>query len=207
MSEARLLAFDLDGTLISCAPRQTTVLLVEANRLDVKVDTSRVWEGKRDGMSTLDALLHVGMSPSKAGQLSRNWRRHIEDPAWLALDSCFDDTLGVLCAARDKGYRLLLVTARTNPTWLRLQLLRLRLASFFDEVRVVSPRSARKEKANLLRRYSPLIYIGDTEVDVDAAACAQVPFFALDRGQRCRSFLARVGASRIGTRLEEALTP
>lgn len=204
MEKVRLVALDLDGTLISCAPRQMTVLQAEANRAGVHVDLSELWERKRAGSSTLQALCEAGLPEYKAQSLTTRWRQRVEEPVWLALDSCFSDTQVTLSRAKSDGIHLVLLTGRTNPTWLPSQLHRLGISRFFDSVEIVSPCNAEKEKAQILLQYMPMLYVGDTEVDLCAAARVEIPFIALDRGQRSRSFLAKRGAMRIDANLTEA---
>jgi phosphoglycolate phosphatase-like HAD superfamily hydrolase len=204
MPQARLVTFDLDGTLITCAPRQTTVLKAVATAHGLSVNVETVWEAKRAGKTTFSALVREGATEAKALKVAKDWQSSIEEPIWLALDTCFADTLSTLKSLRMTQFEISLVTARSQRHWVSGQLTRLGMAEFLSYVEVVSPQDATEQKAALLRKSRPLLYLGDTEIDAAAAARADVSFCALDRGQRSGDFLREKGVVNIAGRLREA---
>lgn len=205
MIHKKNIALDFDGTLVTCMNRQMLLLRSlfchQFSDLDMRV----VWDLKREGYSTQSALIQLGMAAQSARQVSEKWKVRIEEPFWLSLDRCFDDVSVVLSALNMSGYRLSLLTARKHPHWLRIQLRNLGLLKWLENVAVVDPGQATKEKETWLRAIKPALFIGDTESDADAAAGSKTAFVALDRGQRSRRFLAEQGISLCVGSLSEAL--
>ncbi|KAB2673990.1 MAG: HAD family hydrolase [Verrucomicrobia bacterium] len=191
------LALDLDGTLISCEPRQSAVLQAVLAQCGERVDLGRVWELKRNGASTEQALVQLGFDPTSARRASRSWRYSIEAPFWLGLDSVFSGVTEVLGAMRAVGWRLIVVTARSQREWVPQQLERLGLSPWLDGVVVVPPHEAATEKAAVLRDLSAVAFFGDTESDYGASRAAGVPFYSVGGGQRCAAFLARAGVKQV----------
>ena len=187
------LALDLDGTLITCEPRQSAVLQAAKVSVGAQFDVDRVWPLKRIGASTEHALVQIGVDLAVAKQVADHWQRMIEQPGWLALDSVQPGVFGVLDKMRAQASRLVLITARSRSEFVRPELSQLGLAKFFDEIIVVSPRTTADAKATCLRQKSMHAFFGDTESDWMAARTAGVPFYALTTGQRSASFLLRAG--------------
>jgi phosphoglycolate phosphatase-like HAD superfamily hydrolase len=187
------LAFDLDGTLISCEPRQSAVLQAALQRWKVQADLSEVWNLKRNGASTQTALVQMGMEQNVAERVAETWRQMIENPVWLGLDTVLGGVLEVLGDMRAKGVQAWLVTARSHGEWVPQQLQRLGLMAQFNEVVVVSAHEAAAAKAAVLRNLSAVAFFGDTESDWLAAKTAAVPFYAVTSGQRSAAFLERAG--------------
>jgi phosphoglycolate phosphatase-like HAD superfamily hydrolase len=198
-------AFDLDGTLITCEPRQQAVLrsvLVACG----PVNLAAVWDRKRSGLSTRDALVSQGLSQASADIAAERWRERIEDYFWLQLDECLPSVRQTLRTLSQANAKLLLLTARSRPEWVRPQLGRVRLAEFFDEVFVVPSLHAVSTKAAILMREKADYYFGDTESDMAAARKAKVPAFIVGTGQRSESFLLSAGADAVFASLEDAVT-
>ena len=190
-------AFDLDGTLITCEPRQTSVLRAAGFALGYSVDLELVWGFKRDGLSTKDALCRCGLEQLAAARLNTFWQSIVEDPFWLELDNLFFDVQNVLLQSQAAGVRLVLITARSRPEWVTPQLQRLGLVPFFSAVECVSPRNATLEKAASLKRFGAEAYIGDTESDAGAANAAGVRFYGVTCGQRSAKRLRSAGVENI----------
>src|ERR1700677_3718654 len=108
------LALDLDGTLISCEPRQSPVLSAALIRRKANADLKKIWERKREGDSTREALKKSGMGATLAQSIAEDWRRMIEEPVWLALDSVLPGVRETLNAMRKAGTQLWLITARSR---------------------------------------------------------------------------------------------
>ena len=201
----RRIALDLDGTLITCEARQTEVLRAAIRRRPAEVDPAAAWLAKREGASTAEALRAQGLTEPLAAEIADIWRSTVEEPAWLALDHLFPDTLAVLNQLREGGSTLLLVTARSHAHWVPIQLARLHLRELFDEVVVVPPATASVAKAGALKARRVERLVGDSEADLNAARQIGVPFVAIDRGQRSRRYLERAGATTIVSSLQEAV--
>jgi phosphoglycolate phosphatase-like HAD superfamily hydrolase len=185
---------DLDGTLISCEPRQSAVLAAVLRRRRLEVDLTQVWGLKRKGASTERALALAGLPEATAQTVAKDWGTRIEEPGWLALDKVLPGVLETLEAMLKKDLSLMLLTARRKAEWLPHELRRLHLARFFDCIAIVRPEAAPQEKADCLAQQRVGGFIGDTESDMRAALAAGVKFSAVSTGQRNKCFLSDIGA-------------
>ena len=187
------LAVDLDGTLVSCAPRHSA-LMRHVCRGDGLADDfiPRYWAAKREGASNLVALRELG-HPAPAARAAA-WARDIEHWPWLGFDRLLSGVAEALAARR---HRVVVLTARREPVFARQQLDRLGLARWVDDVIVVPPTAAAEAKARHLQALQPVAFIGDAETDAAAARAADVPFIALDCGMRSTAFWQRQGLSSL----------
>lgn len=179
-----VLALDLDGTLISCQPRHTTLMGHVCRGDDLPPDTlNRLWAAKREGASNLTALRALGHpAPEPRCQA---WLREIEHWPWLGFDRVFPAAASLLASRR---FRCVVITARRETLFVRQQLDRLGITAQIDDLIVVPPHAAQGAKAEALRRIQPIGFIGDTESDADAAALAGTPFAAVACGMRSPRF-------------------
>ena len=198
------LVLDLDGTLITCEPRQLAVLQAALSPLGVRVDLTKVWELKRNGASTEQALVQLGETPALARQVSEAWRSVVEEPVWLGLDTVPGDIGEVLSNMRVAGARLWLLTSRSRSEWVPQQLARLGLSIYLHQVLVVKTRDAVLSKSEMLRNISPAAFFGDTESDWNASMSADIPFFAVATGQRSAAFLNGIGVGVVYCNLAAA---
>ena len=200
------LVLDLVGKLITCEARQTAVLGAALICCGAQIDLHQVWELKRAGTSTENAMVQLGLVPELARRVISCWRHSIEDPIWLGLDSVQTGVFDVLSDMKRVGGRVLLLTARSHPEWVSQQLARLGLLPMLDNVTVVTPSEAVQGKIAMLRAFSATAFFGDTELDWLASIRAEVPFFPVSWGQRSEEYLARavVGVSLIHADLASA---
>jgi phosphoglycolate phosphatase-like HAD superfamily hydrolase len=196
-----IIALDLDGTLLTCEPRQSTVLRAACVRNGASIGLAEVWQLKRSGKSTLDAMQTLGMPAPSASRISSDWMAMIEQPQWLALDSVLPGVRQWMDAVKGSGGKLQLITARRRPEFLRPQLRNLGLESLFSWIHCVSEGSISKAKANCLQLTGAQLFIGDTESDALAARTAGISFAAVTTGQRSEKFLREVVGERIHTSL------
>ena len=190
-----IIALDLDGTLITCEPRQSAVLRAACIRNGICADVAAVWRLKRSGKSTLQALEILGTPTPLASKVAADWIAMIEEPQWLALDSAFPGTHPWLTAVKESGHQLQLITARRRAEFLRPELRNLGLESFFSWIHCVSEGAVSSAKANHLQHSGARLFIGDSESDALAAKYAGCPFAAVSTGQLSEEFLqGAVGA-------------
>lgn len=187
------LALDLDGTLVTCRERQSTLMGACLRACGKALDSSRYWTDKREGCNNLAALARQGFEPLLAREADRLWRLAIEDPAWLALDRVQVAPARIetaLLRLRPRYGRVLLVTARRQARLVPMQLRALGLASLFDAVLVCDPARARDAKREIFAANDVAAYVGDTEADASAARDAKVEIRLVASGQRSEAFLA-----------------
>jgi phosphoglycolate phosphatase-like HAD superfamily hydrolase len=189
------LALDLDGTLIDARRRQLSVLAKVLDEFGMPpIPFDWFWERKREGESTVAALVALDVDDGEAKAVAAGWVERVEDEDELRQDQLLpgvEDTLTAIAAAR---VRPSVVTARTHPDRAARQFATLGLDRWCEGPRVVTPGdAAAAEKAAVLRDLDAVAYVGDTESDARAAACAEIPFAAVATGQRSHSYLVREG--------------
>ena len=188
------LALDLDGTLVSCEPRHCALMRLLCRDDGLAADfIPRYWAAKREGASNLTALRALGHPAPEARATA--WNRDIEHWPWLGYDRVMPGVADALAALARDEVRVVVLTARSQPFFLRQQLDRLGLTPHLDALIVVSPRHAVPAKADALRELAALAFIGDTESDADAATRAGTPFLALHCGMRSSAFWRARGLS------------
>jgi phosphoglycolate phosphatase-like HAD superfamily hydrolase len=187
--------FDLDGTLITCRQRQVAV--ARQALCDIawpgELDDDRFWSLKRAGATTGQALTGLGVPPAIASVASKRWGELVEKREWLALDSVYPNSLHALRLVTEHGMVAVVLTARKSRSSAMWEIRSLGMDSLVHEVFVVSPTSARQEKAEVLRRLSPIAFVGDTETDHASSRDAGVDFAAVTCGQRSSQYLSSLG--------------
>ena len=204
----RIIALDLDGTLVDCKERQSLLAASLCRAAGFELNIEAFWAAKRAGATTASAICGQGIDVPLATKLSKLWVKHIESEAWLRMDRLLPGVMSTLHDARELGFRLHLVTARTNERALSRQLRWLSIAPFFDHVEVVCPQEASQQKAKYLAAVAPIVFIGDSESDAAAANGAQIKFVAVTNGQRSAAYLqahAKLGSHDIKSDLQHAV--
>jgi phosphoglycolate phosphatase-like HAD superfamily hydrolase len=193
-AESGLLALDLDGTLIDARRRQLSVLAkVLAERDLPLVPFDWLWERKRGGETTVEALIALEVDDAEARAVAARWVERVEDEDELLQDKLLpgvEDTLTALAAA---GVRPLVLTARASGDRTRHQFTALGLDRWCNGPEVVDSTEPTTQKATALQHLGAAAYVGDTESDARAASLAGIPFAAVATGQRSPSFLAAQG--------------
>jgi phosphoglycolate phosphatase-like HAD superfamily hydrolase len=187
--------FDWDGTLVDCRNRQTAVLDAIWKELGIgePLDLDSCWNLKREGLSTFQALLRLGVAEKTASSVATRWKLEIEQPKWLAHDTTLPEGLAGVEKAASSGYSIVVVTARTNQSNVRQQIAGSPFANIIDEIFVVDPTEVGKQKAEVLGAQNMKAFVGDSESDFQAARKAGVFFCGVTSGQRSRKFLEAHG--------------
>jgi phosphoglycolate phosphatase-like HAD superfamily hydrolase len=159
------------------------------------------WALKRGGANTGDALRRMGVSGSLASAVAERWAARIESDEWLARDRALSGALNALASLEG---RVVVLTARRRAEGATVSLRCAGLLDHVDSVVVVDPVRAVAEKARALADVGAVAFVGDTTSDGEAARIAEVPFVAVDTGQRSGEYLRAAGFAVAGT-LEEAL--
>lgn len=191
MKRLRLI-LDFDGTLTDCRRRQVVVARVIGRAFGIDIDPDKFWGMKRSGCSTWQVFSALGIPDGDAKSMSDLWALHIEGLPWLAYDQLWDGIRDDLLMVKMRGWEIVLLSARRSVCRLRWQLETLGLSGLLDRSIVVDPSQAAVKKAEELKKMTPIVYIGDSEVDLMAAKMAGVHFIGVVCGQRGREFLARL---------------
>ncbi len=199
------IAYDLDGTLISCAERQVEVAKHALRKCSVKTLNGELfWNLKRGGANTEEALSLVGLDEGHAREAACLWRDAIEYPRWLQDDRLLEDTIRILRETRRRNRQVLVITARKNTTLVRWQICKLGIHECIDDLIVINPSEVIQGKAKVLRHRKVDGYIGDTELDWEAARLAGAAFVAVATGQRAPDYLLSKGVTPVCGTLAEA---
>jgi len=203
-SDSRVLALDLDGTLIDARRRQTALACQLCKTMsDWDLDPIRFWSQKRIGRTTEAALIGCGLSDSIAREIASAWISLVETSHWLQLDDWLPGAQSSLKRARKQGLFLRVVTARQHADALHVQLSTLRLTDLVDHVVVVAPATASTSKVAHIT--DSIAFIGDSESDAIAAQSAGVNFLAVTSGVRSGAFLRAHGATHVYRTVQSAI--
>ncbi len=168
-------------------------------------DPQAFWALKRDGATTRQALVSLGIDERRAETVAGRWLEAVESDRMLLVDTLLPGVEDVLMAAGRHTERLVVITARRRGSAARAQCERLGLMKFLDEVIAVDPVDAATGKAAVLRRIQALGFIGDTASDARAARRAGIPFAAVTTGQHTRAVLSTAIDAPIVASLAEAV--
>jgi phosphoglycolate phosphatase-like HAD superfamily hydrolase len=192
-----LIALDLDGTLIDARLRQVGVAAEALQSVcGAELDEDAFWALKREGANTADALVRMGFSPPVASSVAERWAARIESEEWLARDLALP---GAVHAVASLPGPVVVLTARRRAEGATLSLRSAGLLDHVDSVVVVNPARAVAEKARALADGGAVAFVGDTTSDGEAARLADVPFTAVDTGQRSAEYLRAAGFAVAGT--------
>lgn len=189
------LILDLDGPLLDGRLRHYTCYCRILERHGyAPLDVETYWQMKRARVNR-----HQQLAASEAGaiydQFLREWMETIEEPELLALDRVQPGALETLRDWKRQERRLVLATARNHAPSLQAQLETVGLADLLDEVVVTSHSEGGAGKARQVERAigdgqaAHSLWIGDTEMDVEAARAFGCPIWALSCGLRTADYL------------------
>jgi phosphoglycolate phosphatase-like HAD superfamily hydrolase len=135
----------------------------------------------------------LGVPEATATVAAKRWRELIERRQWLSFDRAYPNSLHALELVREHGLDAVVLTARRVRSLAIREIRDLGLDSLICEIFVVSPTRARDDKTEVLRRLSPIAFVGDTETDHSSSRDAEVRFAAVTCGQRSARYLRSIG--------------
>jgi phosphoglycolate phosphatase len=195
VTQLKTIILDLDGPILDGIERHYQCyynILVELGATPMPI--SQYWQLKRSGIDRRTLLGYSGAESLYDAFLKR-WVERIEEKRYLLLDRLQVGALAALEAWCGVGIKLILATMRNNPEHLAWQLDDLGIARFFGETIVVGSRSPGNGKAEAVDRLiqgaatDSVIWVGDTEIDIEAAHSLGLRVCALTCGLRDSAFL------------------
>jgi len=191
----RIVILDLDGPILDGKFKHYACyrqIITEHGHLPVDLDS--YWRMKRERVDLRQQLTTSG-AESIYESFKKSWLDLIEQPNMLVLDRLQPGVIEKLQSWRDNKVRLVVATLRRYPERLHDQLTNLGLGAFFDYVAVCEPSRGGHGKAQRLKNVvmdtppSDCLWVGDTEVDVEAARSVGCPIWAVTCGLRAESYL------------------
>jgi phosphoglycolate phosphatase len=209
MVMAKLIIFDLDGTLIDAYPAIEESFNYTMRQLGYRVQDSltiRRSVGHGD-----ENLLRPFIRPKDLKRALAVYRRH-HQKALLRGARLFPKVKTMLSRLKSRGY--LLAVASNRPTKFSHILIRhLKIASCFDEVLCADKLETRKPHPEILRKImralccSPAqtIYVGDMAIDIQAGSRARVRTVAVATGSSSRKELSQERPWRLVKRVSSLM--
>lgn len=170
----RTIFFDVDGTILDHWKRMYAVYKICCQHYGyTPLPFARYKQNKKNGLS--DATTKY-----------RQWKRQrIEAPLLLATDTLIPGMKNVL-ARLHSIHKLVIVSARQSKSKLEKQLVNFGIRNYFDTV-IADP-------AKVMQGGTA---VGDTEVEIEAAARAGIDCISVSWGTRSEEFLRKHGATKI----------
>ena len=190
------LILDLDGPLLEGKLRHYQCyadILQEQGYQPVPIN--HYWDMKR---KRLDRRVQLQQSDAESiyELFLREWLARIEQCSYLSLDSLQPQVIPILKAWQAQGLRLVLATLRNHPDNLYWQLEQLGLRPFFAEIIPVGSLEQTRTKATAVAAYlngrsvRDCLWIGDTEIDVEAARSLGMAVATVSCGLRTEEYLS-----------------
>lgn len=199
--------FDLDGPLLDGRQRHYQCykdILQEFNCQTL--DINSYWQMKRERKSRQEQLAATG-GEAYYDEFLRLWVERIEEKKYLDLDVLQPDALSVLTSLHKQGRCLILATLRHNAHYLYEQLATLKIRDFFQHVVAVDAQSSADKasgvQAILQDKHGSSLWIGDTEIDSQAANKLSIPVALVSNGLRTEEYLLSLAPQYLGSNLRE----
>jgi phosphoglycolate phosphatase-like HAD superfamily hydrolase len=185
---------DLDGPILDGRYRHFQCyknILEENGFCPMKIE--KYWKMKRNRLSRIEQLSESGAEAFYDRFLSE-WIERIEDKKYLKYDLIQPGCPTIFSEWADLGFTLVLSTHRKRRSNLLWQLEEFGLVQCFDEiVSVAAPSSKEKAERTVrkLAKFDPelTVWVGDTEVDVEAAKYLGIKICAVTCGLRSAEYL------------------
>jgi len=193
---------DLDGPILDVAVRHYAVYCGIADDLAfATLSFDEYWEKKREPLGAARILESTG-ARALYDAFAERWLQQIELDAYLSMDALQPGATETLDRWRARGYRLVLATMRQDPDALARQLAGLDLDRRFETVVVCDRLTGGAGKAASVAAAAGAAetascWIGDTEVDIEAARERGSTAWALSCGLRAAPYLAARNPDRL----------
>jgi len=187
---------DLDGPILDGQFRHYACyrqILTENGYQPVSLES--YWQMKRERVDRRQQLAASG-AEAIYEKFLQTWLEKIEQPDLLTLDRLQPGVPEKLQQWREQGLKLILATMRCYPDRLHTQLVHFGLDALLDCVVVSEHRLGGIGKAHQVKSTvldicpTNSLWIGDTEIDIEAAHSFGCPIWAVTCGIRTESYLA-----------------
>ncbi len=186
----KVVAFDLDGTLLDSRARHIIVLKRILQSKNIKIDVSNLIQYKRNGKNNVDFMLEEGIDISTAEEIQDEWIKNIENDEALQNDTLYSHAIELL--EKYNNSDRVLITARNNEENLKRQLKQLEIEKYFKAIYVVAAnKQTSQSKSQILQEIGAVLYIGDTLSDYNAAKKANIDFIHQDNGFHCSHIISK----------------
>lgn len=201
MSITPVLVLDFDGTLVDTLPRHYAVYCLISDTLKTTpLPYLTYCQFRREGLNNIEVLLHQGLKRSDQKMAESLWLEKIESLEMLRIDRLFPRVKNWLHEI-SQTYKLVLVTLRNAPELLKKQLDWLGLSDYFQQILILNHQSnaalTKKKAVKEGVQGKILAWIGDTEVDMEAAKKLKVRPIGVTSGMRKAEKLITAGAGEI----------
>lgn len=166
------------------------------------------WKLKRARCNRLE-LLKYSNATSIYDEFLETWLNVIEEKNILKLDEVQHGVHQCLQEWKDQEIELLLVTLRSNHENLIEQLKNLSLFEYFDEILICKHAKGGEGKAEAVRKQgrdqniSSALWIGDTEIDWEAARELGCPVMLVSNGLRDEAYLQTLQGATVKNSISE----
>jgi phosphoglycolate phosphatase-like HAD superfamily hydrolase len=187
---------DLDGPLLDGKFRHYACysqILQKYGYAPLSLD--HYWQMKRARISRREQLA-ASQADTIYEDFLQDWLELIEHPNLLALDRLQPNVFHKLEQWRNYGIQLIVITLRSKPENLYHQLTHFGLDTILDQVLTCDHQLGAKGKSSQLKKAIPnlssqsSLWVGDTEIDIEAARLLGCPIWAVSCGLRTESYLA-----------------
>lgn len=194
----KTIIMDLDGTILDGRLRHYQCysdILSERGFVPMPID--KYWEMKRQ-RADRHKQLAVSGADNIYDEFLSSWLSRIEDKEYLQLDRLQTGAVEKISEWKASGIILILITMRNNKNNLFWQLGLFELLPLFDRVVAVGNTEAAGDKAVAVMSYvdavdrGSILWIGDTETDINAARLIGVKVCAVSAGLRTPEYLAEL---------------
>ncbi|WP_440060253.1 HAD family hydrolase [Thermogladius sp. 4427co] len=179
--------FDMDGTILDSEGFIVWTFREASKITGIPVDLDLVRRNIGRPIDDFREIVFRGVSDSEF-ELFMKVRARIASENWKRMIRVFEDALHALPALREKGFKLALASSSKEERIIEY-LSYFGLLGYFDAISGVREGVRGKPYPDVIERalkelgLSPYqtVYVGDREVDCQAASAAGVPFILVDR--------------------------
>jgi phosphoglycolate phosphatase len=195
----KIILIDFDGPINDVQKRYFQVHQLACSHIgkNPKLGQKEFWEKKRNRLSLSSLLLNFNYDELE--YYRKFWLELIEDEVQLSQDSIWNYAPEVLSCLQ-KNFELWLVSIRSNTAGARLQLHSYGISRFFEKVIFIEHTSnsggidkAKAVQTNLNEQSEIHSFVGDTEIDVQAASLLSVQSYSVLSGIRSEKVLNQSG--------------